>query len=231
MPATENVLQKALEWNNRDAKYIVEQATLLYGKELVLACSFSVEDIVLIDLLHQVINPVLAFFLDTDFHFSETLETKDKILDRYPHLHLEIVKPKLTVKEQNVLHGVNLFESNSNKCCQIRKVEPLNRILSSYQAWMTGMRREQAVTRANIDVIQWDNRREMVKFNPLARWTHKQVWAYVLEHQLPYNSLYDQGYPSIGCSPISCTVPVLEGANSRAGRWAGQGKTECGLHT
>lgn len=231
MLTKQDVFQKSLEWESKEAKYIVEQATSLYGDKLVLACSLSVEDIVIIDLLCQVTNPVMAFFLDTDFHFPQTLETKDKILDRYPQLCLEIVKPKLTVEEQNTLYGVNLFESNPNQCCQIRKVEPLNRILSSYQAWITGMRREQANTRANIDVVQWDTRREMVKFNPLAGWTHKQVWAYIVEHQLPYNPLHDQGYPSIGCSPITCTAPVAEGADPRAGRWAGKGKIECGLHT
>ncbi len=231
MLTKENVLQKALEWQDQDAKYIVEQATAVYSEKLVLACSLSVEDLILIDLLSQVTNPVRAFFLDTDFHFPETLETKDRVQKKYSQLDLETVKPLLTVEEQNAQYAVNLFESDPGQCCKIRKVEPLNRTLRSYQAWMTGMRREQATTRTNLQVVEWDTKREMVKFNPLAGWTNKQVWAYVLEHQLPYNPLHNQGYPSIGCSPITCTAPVAAGGDIRAGRWAGKGKVECGLHT
>ncbi len=200
-----------------------------YGKHLVLACSLGPEDLVLIDLLSRVSPTVQAFFLDTDFHFAETLALKDQITARYPQLQLEIVKPLLTVKQQVEHYGPELFVSNPDQCCGIRKVEPLNRVLSGYRAWITGMRRQQAPTRASIGKVQWDAKRSMLKLNPLADWTEEQVWAYIAQQGIPYNPLHDQSYPSIGCT--HCTAPVAPGQDPRSGRWQGKGKTECGLHT
>ncbi len=222
--------QLSRQWEGQSPQNILVEAVRAFGDQLVLASSLGPEDIVLTDMLCQVWPRAQAFFLDTDFHFAETLALKDRILERYPQLRLEIVKPTVSLPEQNARHGERLYEREPDRCCALRKVEPLNRVLSQYKAWITGMRREQAPTRGNIGVVQWDSRRGMVKFNPLAAWTNKQVWAYIVEHDLPYNPLHNEGYPSIGCSPINCTAPVAADGDPRSGRWAGKGKTECGLH-
>lgn len=199
------------------------------GDRLVLACSFGPEDIVLLDALTQVRADARAFFLDTNFHFDETLALKAAIEARFPQLQLETVLPRLTPAEQAEQYGEALYTTSPDQCCGIRKVEPLNRILSQYEGWITGMRREQSPTRADIGKVQWDSKRAMLKLNPLADWTEKQVWAHIYDRQLPYNALHDQNYPSIGCT--HCTAPVAPGADPRSGRWQGKAKTECGLHT
>lgn len=221
----------AQQWEGQSAQATLVEAVRAFGDRLILACSLGPEDIVLIDMLSKIRPETPVFFIDTGFHFPETLALKDRILARYPQLRLEIVRPLLSLESQADKHGERLYERAPDTCCAIRKIEPLNRVLSTYKAWITGMRREQAPTRADIGVVQWDSRRGMVKFNPLAAWTDKQIWAYIVEHKLPYNPLHDQGYPSIGCSPLQCTTQVAPGADPRSGRWSGQGKTECGLHT
>lgn len=226
----ETVGELARHWEGQSPTATIERAVEAFGESLVLACSFGSENVVLIDLLTRVWPEARALFIDTGYHFAETLELKDRILERYPRLRLEVAKPLLTVEEQQAHHGERLFERQPDQCCALRKVEPLNRALRPYKAWMTGMRRDQAHTRTNLGVIQWDAGRGMVKFNPLANWTDRQIWTYIFKHQLPYNPLHDQGYPSIGCSPVTCTAAVLAGADSRSGRWQGKAKTECGLH-
>lgn len=213
----------------RDPTALLSWGANKYGAHLVLACSLGPEDLVLIDLLSRVSPRMQAFFLDTDFHFAETLALKDQITARYPQLQLEIIKPLLTVEQQVERYGPDLFANNPDQCCGIRKVEPLNRVLSSYKAWITGMRRQQAPTRSSIGKVQWDAKRSMLKLNPLADWTEEQVWAYIVQQGIPYNPLHDQSYPSIGCT--HCTAPVAPGQDPRSGRWQGKGKTECGLHT
>jgi phosphoadenosine phosphosulfate reductase len=208
---------------------LLQWAVDQFDHQVVLACSFGPEDVVLIDLLTRIQADAHAFFLDTDFHFPQTLELKDRILARYPQLQLETVRPLLTPEQQANEYGPELYKSNPDQCCGIRKVEPLNRTLARYDAWITGMRREQAATRAAIGKVQWDAKRERVKLNPLADWTNKQIWAYIVANQVPYNPLHDQDYPSIGCT--HCTAPVRQGEDPRSGRWQGKGKTECGLHT
>ncbi|MFS8868699.1 phosphoadenylyl-sulfate reductase [Synechococcus sp. H65.1] len=200
-----------------------------FGDGLVLACSFGPEDLVLIDLLTAIRPQVRAFFLDTDFHFPETLQLQQQVLARYPHLQLEVFKPLLTPEEQAAQYGPELYRTNPDLCCNLRKVEPLNRALANCTTWITGMRREQAPTRANIGKVQWDGKRNRLKLNPLADWTSGQVWKYILDHGIPYNPLHDRNYPSIGCLP--CTAPVEPGEDPRSGRWKGMAKTECGLHT
>ncbi|GAB4212485.1 MAG: phosphoadenylyl-sulfate reductase [Synechococcales cyanobacterium] len=210
------------------ATEVLKWAANEFGHSLVLACSFGPEDLVLIDLLTQVQPDAHAFFLDTDFHFAETLELKEQIQNRYPRLQLHTVKPLFTPEEQAAQYGEALYRSNPDQCCYIRKVEPMNRVLQPYEAWITGMRREQAVTRANIGKVQWDAKRDKLKLNPLADWTEQQVWAYITKHEIPYNALHDQNFPSIGC--FHCTAPVAPGADPRSGRWQGKQKVECGLH-
>lgn len=194
---------------------------------ITLACSFGAEDVVLVDMLQKISPSSDIFYLDTDFHFKETYETRDAIAAKY-NLKFVRVSPKITPEEQALQYGEQLWTSDPNACCNIRKVEPLTRVLGGYEAWITGIRRDQAPTRANAKKIEYDTKFGLVKFNPLADWTSEDVWNYIREHDLIYNPLHDRNYPSIGCE--YCTRPVMPGEDPRAGRWAGSEKTECGLH-
>lgn len=198
-----------------------------FAGNLVLASSFGAEDVVLIDMLHKLAPTIPVFYLDTNKHFPETYETRDKLKERYQTKFIQVL-PQMTLAEQEKSHGDKLWETDPNLCCQIRKVEPLTRVLSGYDAWITGIRRDQAPTRANAKKVEWDDKFKLVKFNPLADWTMDQVWAYIHANDVPYNPLHDRNYPSIGCSV--CTRPVQSGQDPRAGRWTGFDKTECGLH-
>lgn len=206
---------------------ILAQATENFGTEIVLASSFGAEDVVLIDMLSKVAPLTPIFYLDTNIHFKETYDTRDRLEDRYGVTFIQVL-PLLTLHEQARIYGDELWKAEPNQCCNIRKVEPLTRILSQYQAWITGIRREQAPTRANSKMVEWDSKFNLVKFNPLAAWTNKDIWTYINDNNVPYNPLHDQNFPSIGCSV--CTRQVLPGEDPRAGRWAGFAKTECGLH-
>lgn len=194
---------------------------------ITFACSFGAEDVVIVDMLQKISPSTDVFYLDTDFHFKETYETRDAMAERY-NLDFVRVSPEITPEEQAERYGEELWKSDPNACCNIRKVEPLTRILSQYDAWITGIRRDQAPTRANAKKIEYDVKFGLVKFNPLASWTSEDVWNYIRENDVLYNPLHDRNYPSIGCE--HCTRPVMPGEDPRAGRWAGSEKTECGLH-
>jgi phosphoadenosine phosphosulfate reductase len=169
------------------------------------------------------------FCLDTDLFFKETYETIDKVIERYAIQPL-IYKPKISLEEQAKKYGEKLWERDPDLCCGLRKVEPLSRAFKELKlkAWITGMRREQAPTRRNIGKIEWDSRWNLVKINPLADWSSKEVWRYAIKNKLPYNPLHDRGYPSIGCEP--CTKPAEAESDKRSGRWKGLAKKECGIH-
>lgn len=201
-----------------------------YGQKTVLACSFGAEDVVLVDMVHRINPAVPLFYLDTDFLFSETYATRDRIIERYQlkPAHVIQVKSLLTPQQQAESHGEALWASHPDQCCQLRKVEPLTRVLKGYDAWITGIRRDQAPSRANAGLIEWDEKFTLIKVNPLARWTWADVWSYIKVHEVPYNPLHDHNYPSIGCT--YCTAPVASGDDPRAGRWKNFAKTECGLH-
>ena len=201
-----------------------------YGQKTVLACSFGAEDVVLVDMVHRINPAVPLFYLDTDFLFSETYATRDRIIERYQlkPAHVIQVKSLLTPQQQAESHGEALWASHPDQCCQLRKVEPLTRVLQGYDAWITGIRRDQAPSRANAGLIEWDEKFTLIKVNPLARWTWADVWSYIKVHEVPYNPLHDHNYPSIGCT--YCTAPVASGDDPRAGRWKNFTKTECGLH-
>ncbi len=203
-------------------KWAVEQFS-----NITFACSFGAEDVVLVDMLQKISPTTDIFYLDTDFHFAETYETRDRMIDRY-NMKFVQVKPLLTPEEQAAEHGDALWSSDPNACCNIRKVEPLTRILGQYDAWVTGIRRDQAPTRANAKKVEYDYKFGLMKFNPIASWTSEDVWNYIREHDVIYNPLHDQHYPSIGCH--YCTRQVMPGEDPRAGRWSGSEKTECGLH-
>ena len=199
-----------------------------YGEEIVYACSFGIEGIVLVDLISKVKPNATIVFLDTDVHFKETYETIDRVKEKYPQLNIIMKKPKLTLEEQAAEYGDKLWETNPNQCCQIRKLIPLNEVLSDSKAWISGLRHEQSETRKHVQFINRDEKFKSIKICPLIHWTWKDVWRYVTKHDLPYNPLHDQGYPSIGCS--HCTKPAFDMNDLRSGRWQGTGKTECGLH-
>jgi phosphoadenosine phosphosulfate reductase len=192
------------------------------------AITSSMADGLLAHLASRAVPGVHVVFLDTGYHFAETVGTRDWISSVLP-ITLVNVTPEQTVAEQDAEHGPRLHDRDPDLCCALRKVQPLARTLAGYSAWGSGVRRDETANRADTRVVDWDAKRGMVKVNPIAAWTQDVVDAYVTEHQVPVNPLQEIGYASIGCAP--CTRPVAPGEDPRAGRWAGRGKTECGLHT
>lgn len=196
-------------------------------QEIALACSFGSEDVALVDMVSKLRPGARVFYLDTNVLFQETYDLIDRVKAKYD-LAYEQVLPLITLEEQASLHGDQLWSTDPDACCGIRKVEPLKRALGTMTAWITGIRREQSPFRANAKMVEWDAKFGLVKINPLVAWKDKDVWNYIMANEVPYNPLHDQGYPSIGCS--HCTRAVKPGEDPRAGRWAGHQKTECGLH-
>jgi phosphoadenosine phosphosulfate reductase len=204
-------------------RWAVEQ----FHPRLTMATAFGAEGCCLIHMLAEIEPGVRTFNLDTGYQFPETLELRERIKERYG-IEVELVRPELTVAEYEAKHGGPLYRRRPDQCCHDRKVVPLRRALAGYDAWLSAIRRDQTADRALADVVQWDAKFELVKVNPLLHWTRRDVWTFIARHDVPCNPLHDRGYPSIGCWP--CTGTVAEGADERAGRWAGTGKTECGLH-
>lgn len=229
----ENIENYPLKQFSRDdetkgALPVLEWAYSHYSDQLVYACSFGIEGIVLIDLIAKINAKAKIVFLDTDLHFRETYELIEKVKLRYPYLQIELKKPSLTLVEQAKQYGENLWQTNPNKCCEIRKVLPLYEALSGAPAWLSGLRRDQSETRKDTQFINKDNKFKSIKICPLIHWTWKDIWRYQNKNQLDYNLLHDNGFPSIGCQP--CTSPAINAGNLRSGRWNGSAKTECGLH-
>jgi phosphoadenosine phosphosulfate reductase len=222
----ELVRTAAEQFENSSPEELIAWAVEKFPK-LTLACSFGAEDVVLVDMLQKISPSSDIFYLDTDLHFKETYETRDRLAERYG-LNFVQVKSHLTLEEQAKAYGDELWKSNPNECCNLRKVLPLTKILSRYDAWITGIRRDQAPTRANAKKVEYDAKFGLIKFNPLASWTSDDVWNYIRNNNVIYNPLHDNYYPSIGCE--KCTRQVLPGEDPRAGRWSGTDKTECGLH-
>ena len=179
-------------------------------------------------MLAEIEPRVRVFNLDTGYQFAETLELRDRIAERYG-IEVELVRPETTVAEYEQPHGGPLYVANPDQCCYDRKIVPLRRALVGYDAWITAIRADQSAHRAAVEVVGRDPKFGLVKVNPLLTWNRRDVWAFVVANKVPYNPLHDQGYPSIGCWP--CTRAVAAGEDERAGRWAGQAKTECGLHS
>ena len=187
----------------------------------------NMQDAVLVDLAAKVRPGVDVLFLDTGYHFVETVGTRDAVEAVY-EINVLNVTPENSVAKQDELFGKDLFARAPNECCRMRKVEPLSKALRGYSAWVTGIRRVEAPTRANAPLISWDKAFGLVKINPLAPWTDEDMQNYIDANDVLVNPLVFEGYPSIGCAP--CTAKPVEGADPRSGRWAGQSKTECGLH-
>lgn len=206
---------------------LLEWALMRFERRIALASAFGPEGMVLIDLATRIRSDVEVFTLDTGLFFPETYELMRKVERRYG-ITIERVKPALTVEEQAEQHGPSLWWHSPDRCCYMRKIEPLRRKLSTLDAWVAAIRRDQTPDRTHAQKIEWDLKFGLVKINPLCDWTSEMVWDYLRGHDLPYNPLHDRGYPSIGCAP--CTRPVQDGEDARSGRWAGFAKTECGLH-
>jgi phosphoadenosine phosphosulfate reductase len=205
----------------------LEWAFAEFGEGLAIATAFGAEGVVLIDLAVRVEPRPHVFFVDTGFIFPETNELRRALEARYG-IEIRAVEPELTPQQQEDVFGARLWAFDSDFCCSIRKVDPLDAHLEGFAAWATAIRRDQTEARAATRVVERDERRGVVKISPLAAWSRRDVWAYIHANGLPYNPLHDRGYPSVGCT--HCTRAVRPGEDERAGRWAGSTKTECGLH-
>jgi phosphoadenosine phosphosulfate reductase len=198
------------------------------AQDIVVTCSFQAEDMIVLDIVRQHLPNVPVVFLDTGYHFAEVYEYRDRIARDWS-LNLINLLPEITVAEQESQFGI-LNQTDPSRCCGIRKVKPLFGVLENYKLWFTGMRREQAKTRAAMQLIEsfkLPTGTQIRKISPLADWTARDVWAYAGQHNIPLLSLYDKGYSSIGCEP--CTSLPLDPNDPRSGRWGGQ-KQECGIH-
>lgn len=208
------------------AEKIIRWAVDTFGDRVCITSSMT--DAVIVHLAAQIRPGIDVIFLDTGYHFAETIGTRDAVSIVYP-VNVINVTPEQTVAEQDEQMGPRLYGRNPDLCCYLRKVVPLERALEPYDAWITGVRKEETDARNSTRVVQWDPRREMVKVNPIVNWSQDQVDAYIAKHGVLVNPLVHDGYPSIGCA--TCTSRVAPGAGARSGRWAGTGKTECGIHT
>lgn len=206
---------------------VLQWAFETFGSDAAMATGFGPSGVALMHLVSRINRDATVFYLDTDLLFPETHDLKRQLADRLG-LTFTRVHSGLSLQDQAREEGLNLWRTNPDRCCFIRKVLPLRRFLSTREAWITGIRRDQSPTRERIGIVGWDEANGLVKINPLANWTEQQVWQYVELNELPYNVLHDRGYPSIGCIP--CTKPVAEDEDPRAGRWQGHDKLECGIH-
>ncbi|MFE2725717.1 phosphoadenylyl-sulfate reductase [Kitasatospora sp. NPDC059327] len=215
------------ELEEATAQEVLTWAADTFGKRFCVTS--SMEDAVVAHLASSVFPGVDVVFLDTGYHFPETIGTRDAVAAVLP-VNLITLKPLQTVAEQDAQYGPALHDRDPDLCCSLRKVEPLGRGLAGYDAWATGLRRDESPTRAGTPVVSWDPKRRKVKIAPIARWTQEDVDAYVNANGVLLNPLLWEGYTSVGCSPLSCTRKPAEGEDARAGRWSGSGKTECGIH-
>jgi phosphoadenosine phosphosulfate reductase len=208
------------------AEDLLEWAAAEFGHKLVLTCSWQKQSSVLVHMASELGLDVDFVELDTHLFFRETYETRERLIERYG---IQLIRPEIiTVAEQHRAEGPNLWERDPDRCCHIRKVEPLLAALRPYDAWASGIRRDQSPSRAGTPKVEWSERYEVWKLHPLADWNEKRVWAYIGVNEIPYNPLHDSGYRSIGCMP--CTRPTRPDEEERAGRWAGSDKLECGIH-
>jgi phosphoadenosine phosphosulfate reductase len=198
-----------------------------FGNSVAVSSAFGAEGMALIDMAWRIRKDFRLFTIDTEFLFPETYTLIDRIEEKYG-IEIEKVYSVLSPEEQERSHGAALWARDPDLCCSLRKVEPLRRKLKDLSAWITSIRRDQTSVRSSARRIEWDSKFGLVKINPMVDWTSKQVWRYIHDHDVPYNALHDQDYPSIGCT--HCTRAVRPGEDARAGRWPGFNKTECGLH-
>ncbi|HSX67108.1 phosphoadenylyl-sulfate reductase [Nocardioides sp.] len=208
------------------AEHIIEWAAATFGERFCITSSMG--DAVLAHLASKVVPGIDVVFLDTGYHFAETIGTADAVKHTLP-VNLITITPRQTVAEQDAEYGAELYKRDPDLCCKLRKVDPLATSLDGYDAWATGLRRAETHNRVTAPVVGWDAKKKKVKVSPIARWTDEQVETYIAENGVLVNPLVYDDYPSIGCWP--CTARVKPGDDPRSGRWAGQNKTECGIHT
>jgi phosphoadenosine phosphosulfate reductase len=221
----EMVDKAAIDLDGAGAEDVIRWADERLGKRIVVAT--SMQNAVVVDLAARVRPGIDVLFLDTGYHFAETIGMRDAVQAHYP-IRMLSVQPGQTVAEQDELHGKDLFARNPDLCCHLRKVVPLNTMLSMYDGWVTGLRRSETPDRSDAGPIEWDVQREMVKVNPIVDWDDDEVDGYIRDNNILVNPLHDEDYPSIGCAP--CTAKVPRGGDPRSGRWSGFDKRECGLH-
>jgi phosphoadenosine phosphosulfate reductase len=208
------------------AEDVVRWAAAEFGDKLCLTCSWQKQSSVLVHMVSELALDIDVIELDTHLFFRESYETRDRLVQRYG---LDLIRPEIpTVAAQHRDEGPNLWERDPDRCCHIRKVEPLLKVLAPYDAWISGIRRDQSPSRSGTPKLEWSESYGVWKLHPLADWDEKRVWAYISVNEIPYNPLHDVGYRSIGCIP--CTRPVAPDEEERAGRWAGSDKLECGIH-
>ena len=225
--ADDELLALAEEFETAPPQTVLRWAIEEFGNNVALATGFGTEGCVLVDMVARIDPAARIFYLDTDLLFPQTYELCHQLASRYG-VAFERRGSHRSLEQQTLRYGEKLWERDPDLCCRLRKVEPLKEMLSGLTAWITAIRRDQSPARANVKVMERDAKFGLIKINPLAAWTKRDVWRYVREHNVPYNPLYDQGYSSIGCQP--CTTPVQLNEDQRAGRWRGFQKTECGLH-
>lgn len=207
---------------------VLKWAVERFAPRFTMATAFGPEGMVLIHWLSKIAPQTPVFNLDTGYQFPETLELREKVKRRYG-IEVELKKPEYTVVEYERLNGGPVYKTEPNRCCNDRKIKVLKQAARGWHAWASAIRRDQSPDRAQASIVEWDKKFHLVKISPLANWTKKQVWGLIVQEDIPYNPLHDQGYTSIGCWP--CTRAVLAGEDDRAGRWSGFAKTECGLHS
>jgi phosphoadenosine phosphosulfate reductase len=217
----------AQEFETRSAEELLAWAADRFDGRIVLTCSWQRQSSVLVHMLSEIGAQVRITELDTGLLFPESHATRERLVERYG-VQVERITPALSLGEQEREEGPRLWERDPDRCCALRKVAPLARALEGMDAWITGVRRAQSAARAGSRKIEYDSSRDIVRLLPLADWTDEDVTGYLYAHDVPYNPLHDQGYPSIGCMP--CTRAVRPGEDPRSGRWAGRDKDECGLH-
>jgi len=219
-----SIQQVAESWT---PQHVLNWAFDTFGSRVAISSAFGAEGMVIIDIAARSGRDFHLFTIDTEFLFPETYALMDRIEEKYG-ITIEKVLPLLSPGEQTRKHGDALWTSDPDRCCNLRKVEPLRRKLASLSAWITSIRRDQTSARSSARRVEWDEKFGLLKINPIVDWTSKQVWRYIHDHDVPYNELHNQDFPSIGCT--HCTRAVRPGEDPRAGRWSGFAKTECGLH-
>jgi phosphoadenosine phosphosulfate reductase len=226
-PSDDEIASASRELDGRSPEEVLTWAARRFHPKLMMATAFGPEGCCILHMLADIEPAVRVINLDTGYQFAETLELRERIRERYG-ITVELVRPDMTVAEYEREHGGPLYVHRPDQCCYDRKVVPLRRAVKGYAAWISAIRGDQTEHRMAAGVVQWDPKFDLVKVNPLLRWTKKDVWKFIVDHDVPYNPLHDQGYPSIGCRP--CTSAVADGEDARAGRWRGLEKRECGLH-
>ncbi|WP_218614808.1 phosphoadenylyl-sulfate reductase [Pseudonocardia sp. KRD291] len=208
------------------AQQLLTWAAETFGDRLIVAS--NMQDAVLVDLAAKARPDVDVLFLETGYHFAETIGTRDAVDAVYDEVRIVNARADQSVAEQDASEGKDLFAREPDRCCALRKVVPLQRTLAGYDAWVTGVRRVEAPTRANTPLVTYDEKFGLVKINPIAAWSDEEMDTYIHDHGILVNPLVEAGYPSIGCAP--CTAKPAPGEDPRSGRWSGRAKTECGLH-